>query len=327
MTNANPVTRTVAVDEAGLRLDAFLAKQPEVGSRGYARQLLDGGRVTVGDAPARPSRVLTAGDVVNFAPHPARRADPLSPGLPLPELRILYEDAWLCAIDKPVGIAAHPPEDRSVRAHTVASWARERFGELPAAVDGRPGIVHRLDRDTSGVMVLAKTQAAFDDLRAQWKMRTVEKEYRCIVFGEPRFQSDWIERNIAPDPARPDRMIVVDEGGREASTYYEVAERFRGFAHVLCRPKTGRTHQIRVHMTAIGHSLVGDPVYRSRSRQHEALPDAAPDPRRQCLHARRLSLLHPETREPVAFEAPLPADLQDLLAWLRTHRDSSGPAR
>lgn len=311
------VTRIVEPTEAGVRLDLFLARQSEVGSRGYARQLLDAGRVTVNAEPARPSRLLGPGDVVAYTLDATRRADPLDPGLPMPEVRVLHEDAWLCVIDKPVGLAAHPTEDRSFRAHTVASWARARFGELPAAVDDRPGIVHRLDRDTSGVMVIAKTLAAFDDLRAQWKERTVEKEYRCIVFGEPRFQSDWIERNIAPDPAKPDRMVTVDEGGREASTYYEVLERFRGFAHVLCRPKTGRTHQIRVHMTAIGHSLVGDPVYRSRIRQHDMLPAAAPHPRRQCLHARRLALLHPGTREPMAFEAPLPTDMQSLLDWLR----------
>jgi len=313
------VQRTVAPSEAGQRLDVFLARQPEIGSRGHARQLLDGGRVTVGGVPARPSRLLVTGEVVVFERDASRSADPLDPGLPMPDVRVLYEDASLCVIDKPVGLAAHPTEDRSFRAHTVASWARARFGELPAAVDDRPGIVHRLDRDTSGVMVVAKTLTAFDDLRAQWKERTVEKEYRCIVFGVPRFQSDWIERNIAPDPAKPDRMVTVDEGGREASTYYEVLERFRGFAHVLCRPKTGRTHQIRVHMTAIGHSLVGDPVYRSRIRQHESLPAAAPSPRRQCLHARRLAFLHPETREPVGFEAPLPPDMQTLLDWLRRY--------
>jgi 23S rRNA pseudouridine1911/1915/1917 synthase len=154
-------------------------------------------------------------------------------------------------------------------------------------------------------------------LRQQWKDRAVAKEYRCVVFGEPRFQSDWIERAIASDPKHPDRMTVVDEGGRESSTFYEVVERLGGFAHVRCVPKTGRTHQIRVHMTSIGHSLVGDRVYRSRLRQHDALPPGAPDPRRQCLHAFRLEFTHPATQEALRFEAPLPADMSALLAWLR----------
>jgi 23S rRNA pseudouridine1911/1915/1917 synthase len=172
-------------------------------------------------------------------------------------------------------------------------------------------------------MVIAKTEVAMEFLRLQWKERVVEKEYRAVVFGEPRFQSDWIEKAIAPDPRHPDRMTVVDEGGRASSTYYEIVERFAGFAHVRCLPKTGRTHQIRVHLTSIGHSLVGDRVYRSRSRQHDALPAEAPDPRRQCLHALALELPHPVTQERMRFEAPLPADIAALLAWLRAHH----PAR
>lgn len=314
-------SRTVAPTDAGTRLDAFLARQPEVRGRSMARRLLDRGCVAVQGRVARPSLMLEAGAVVEVQLPPDVREDPLAPDLPLPEVPLLYDDPWLCVIDKPPGLAAHPPEDRSVRAHTVASWALARFGPLPSPEDTeRPGIVHRLDRDTSGVMVIAKTQAALDALRAQWKARTVEKTYRCVVFGVPRFQSDWIERAIAPDPRHPDRMTVVDEGGREAQTYYEVVERFDGFADVRCRPRTGRTHQIRVHMTSIGHSLVGDRVYRSRSRQHERLPAHAPDPGRQCLHAQRLALLHPGTEEPLEFEAPLPADLRRLLEWLRAHR-------
>ena len=199
-----------------------------------------------------------------------------------------------------------------------------RFEGLPTVPDAeRPGIVHRLDRDTSGVMLVAKSQVAFDFLRAQFRDRTAEKEYRCIVYGEPRFQSDWIDRAIATDPKHPDRMAVVTEGGRDSSTYYEILERFDGFCHVLCRPKTGRTHQIRVHMTSIGHSLVGDRVYRSRRRQHDRLPEGAPDPGRHCLHARQLTVPHPVTQQPLTIEAPMPRDLEQLLAWLREHR----PAR
>ncbi|HEX5052011.1 MAG TPA: RluA family pseudouridine synthase [Planctomycetota bacterium] len=310
-----------------MRLDVFLSGQPEVAGRPLARRLVELGKVTVGGRPARPGLSLRADEVVAFEVEPQAPFDPLAPDLPLPEIPVLYEDDWLCAIDKPVGIAAHPPEQRRLRAHTVASWARARFGDLPSPPgENRPGIVHRLDRDTSGVMLLARTGAAMEYLRAQFRARTAAKEYRCIVFGEPRFQSDWIERPIATDARHPERMAVVDEGGRESSTYYEVVERFDGFAHVLCRPKTGRTHQIRVHMTSIGHSLVGDRTYRSRNRQHDALPPGAPDPGRQCLHAMRLSLPHPATHELVEFEAPLPGDMQRLLSWLRTNR-APGAAR
>jgi 23S rRNA pseudouridine1911/1915/1917 synthase len=316
-----PFLRTVPPDGGGQRLDVFLALQPEVGSRTAARRLLDRGLVTVGGRAVRAGTFVAPGDEIAFEVLADALADALAPDLPMPDVRVLYDDPALCAIDKPAGLAAHPPEDRSVVAHTVASWARARFGDLPTAPDvERPGIVHRLDRDTTGVMVIAKTEPAMEFLRTQWKERTVEKEYRAIVFGEPRFHSDWIERAIASDPAKPDRMTVVDEGGRASSTFWEVVERFAGFAHVRCLPRTGRTHQIRVHMTSIGHSLVGDRVYRSRSRQHAALPPGAPDPRRQCLHALALELPHPVTLERLRFEAPLPADMTALLEWLRRER-------
>ncbi len=318
---AEPITRTVTAPDAGVRLDVFLARQAEVGSRTVARRLLDEGMVTVAGRRARAGGFLVADDVVQFRVLADLLRDPLAPDLPLPEVTLLYDDPWFCVIDKPAGLAAHPPEDKDFVQHTVASWARARFGELPSAPDVvRPGIVHRLDRDTTGVMVVAKNEVAMVDLRQQWKDRAVQKQYRCVVFGEPRFQSDWIERPIATDPRHPDRMTVVDEGGRESSTFYEVVERFRGFAHVRCEPKTGRTHQIRVHMTSIGHSLVGDRVYRSRLRQNDALPPGAPSPGRQCLHAHRLTLVHPATREPMVFEAPLPPDFEALLAWLRRER-------
>ncbi|MEO6596040.1 MAG: RluA family pseudouridine synthase [Planctomycetota bacterium] len=320
--------RTVSPAESGIRLDLFLSNQAEVAGRSLARRLVELGKVTVGGRAARPGHFLQAEEVVAFEVEPQAPFDALAPDLPLPEVPVLYEDQWLCAIDKPVGLAAHPPESHQVRAHTVASWAQARFGELPSPPDAqRPGIVHRLDRDTSGVMVLAKTVAAMDYLRAQFKARTVAKEYRCIVLGEPRFQSDWIERPIGTDPRHPERMAVVEQGGRESSTYYEVVERFAGFAHVLCRPTTGRTHQIRVHMTSVGHSLVGDRTYRSRTRQHDVLPSEAPNPGRQCLHAMRLTLPHPETHELIEFEAPMPGDMQRLLSWLRTKRPAgTGPS-
>lgn len=318
-------TRVATAAELGQRVDAFLAAQPEVGSRSAARRLLDAGLVTVSGLRAKPATTLVPGDEVRFQVLVDALRDPLAPDLPLPDVRVLFDDAAVCVIDKPAGLAAHPPEDPSVVAHTVASWARARFGDLPSPPDvDRPGIVHRLDRDTTGVMVIAKTDVAMEALRLQWKERLVEKEYRCVVYGEPRFQSDWIERAIASDPRHPDRMTTVDEGGRESSTFYEVLERFGGFAHVRCLPKTGRTHQIRVHMTAIGHSLVGDKVYRSAKRQHDRLPPGAPPMPRQALHARSLAFAHPVTQERLRLEAPMPEDMNRLLAWLRAQ---AGPGR
>ncbi|MFM1874095.1 MAG: hypothetical protein RL398_3517, partial [Planctomycetota bacterium] len=253
-TGREPIRRLVTPTTAGVRLDVFLAQQPEVANRSRARDLIDAGLVEVPGQKLKAGLFMEAGFEVHFRLAEAVTYDPLQPAGAPPEVRILYEDACLVAIDKPVGLAAHPPEDKRFREHTVASWAKARYGDLPYADDERrPGIVHRLDRETSGVMLLAKTAQALDFLKAQFRARTAQKEYRCIVYGEPRFQSDWIEKAIGTDPRHPDRMTTLDEGGRESSTYFEVLERFGGFAHVRCLPKTGRTHQIRVHMTAIGH--------------------------------------------------------------------------
>ncbi|GAB4139338.1 MAG: 23S rRNA pseudouridine(1911/1915/1917) synthase RluD [Planctomycetota bacterium] len=314
------IARLVPIEMAGERLDVFLARQPEVGSRARARFLIEGGHVKVPGARVRPGLFLEAGHEVLF-----RQVDPpvqdrlAGDGTEPPDMPVLYADDAIAVVDKPAGISSHPPEDRDFRGHTVAGIARTLFGDLPAlSGPDRPGIVHRLDRETSGVMVLARTESAFHALRAQFKNREVEKEYRCICYGEARFLSDHIERAIAPDPRRPDRMTVVEEGGRASNTYYEVLERFSGFTYFRCMPKTGRTHQIRVHLTSIGHSLIGDKTYRSRRAQHRSLPEGAPDPGRQCLHAFRIAFRHPMTQDRVEFEAPLPEDMEALLAFLRT---------
>ena len=319
MADNEPLHRIVPARDSGVRLDVFLAGQKEIPNRSQARRMIDLGLVEIeGAQRVRPGLNLDAETSVKFTLEPHVDVDVLAPDLPVPEIDLLYDDPDMCAINKPVGIAAHPPDGRHRPAHTVASWARARFGELPTVPDAeRPGIVHRLDRETSGVMLIAKSQVAFEFLKTQFRERTAEKEYRCIVYGEPRFHSDWIEHNIGADSKHPERMAVVTDGGRESSTFYEVIEQFEGFAHVMCRPKTGRTHQIRVHMTSIGHSLVGDRVYRSRRQQQRSIPEGAPDPGRHCLHALRLKVPHPLTHEPLMIESPMAADMELLLAWLR----------
>lgn len=316
------LSRRVGEDEAGIRLDVFLARQPEIASRSRAKELVQGGRVRVGGVPVtRAGLNLTADQHVEFDPLEVQEPDPLGdPGTPPPEVRVLYRDEWIAAIAKPAGLPAHRPEDRHWRGHSVASVARALFGALPElSGSDRPGIVHRLDRDTTGVMLVALTEPAFHNLRAQFAARSVRKEYRCIAHGVSRFDSDWVERSIGTDPNHPDRMAVVATG-REASTYYEVLERFAGFTHFRCLPKSGRTHQIRVHMAAVGHSLVGDRLYRPRRAQLEVLPPDAPDPGRHCLHALRLQVAHPCTGEELEFEAPMPDDMAALLRWLREQR-------
>jgi 23S rRNA pseudouridine1911/1915/1917 synthase len=289
------------------------------------KELTRAGGVLLGGAPAKAGNTVHPGQIVTVDPAavPATREVPAPAPAPVPvEFGVLYEDAQVIVIGKPPGLSVHRPEGRRGDGSiNLADLAVERFGPLSlAGGEDRPGIVHRLDRETSGVMVLARTDEAMHFLKAQFRARTVEKEYRAITFGVPRFDSDWIDRNLAPNPQRGDRMIVVQEGGREAQTYYEVVERFDGFSHLRCRPKTGRTHQIRVHLQSIGHSLVADRLYRSRNVQGRTMPQDAPVPDRHALHARMLAFDHPVTRERLVFEAPIPADLEALLAWLREAR-------
>jgi 23S rRNA pseudouridine1911/1915/1917 synthase len=315
--------RIVADAERGLRLDQFLARQPEVASRSRARDLIDLGKAQVTGHKLMPSLELFPGMEVRFDPSVLPSLDKLKGGgdTPPPVLTVLHADDAIVVIDKPAGLVSHPPEGKSFRGHSVAGAAQAQFGTMPSlAGDDRPGVVHRLDRETSGVMLLARTEDAFRSLRDQWQQREVEKEYRCLSFGVARFDTDWIEREIATDLRHPERMTVVEDGGREASTYYEVVERFAGFTHFRCLPKTGRTHQIRVHMTSIGHSLVGDRVYKSRRAQQERWPEAAPQMARQALHALRLRIAHPTTGERMEFVAPMPQDMQAALDWLRKQK-------
>ncbi|MEQ1631294.1 MAG: RluA family pseudouridine synthase [Planctomycetota bacterium] len=315
--------RNVTPADLGLRLDQFLARQPEVGSRSRAKDLIDHGKVQVPGQKIRAGLELQVGLDVHFDPSGLPSLDRLQGdgAVPPPVLSVLHIDEWIVVIDKPAGLVSHPPEGRSFAGHSVASAAQAQFGVMPSlAGDDRPGVVHRLDKETSGVMLLARTEAAFHALREQWQARDVDKEYRCISFGVSRFDTDWIEREIATDARHPERMTVVENGGREASTYYEVVERFAGFTHFRCLPKTGRTHQIRVHMTSIGHSLVGDRLYRSRRAQSERWPEGAPLLERHALHAVRLRIEHPGTGAPMEFTAPMPSDMQNALAWLQQHR-------
>lgn len=322
----SPLVLVVRSADVGVRLDVFLARVPELPSRSRAKALVQQGRVLVDGRRTKPGAVLEPGQVVSvdLAPRPEDAAPAVDPGSWGYDLPVLYNDPLFVAVNKPAGLASHPPPNPRDVVPNVAALAEHRFGPLaPAAGEDRHGIVHRLDRETSGVMLLARTDPALLALQAQFRARTVRKEYRAVVFGVPRFDSDWIERRIDVHPKQADKMVIAQDGGKEASTFYEVVERFDGFAHVRCRPLTGRTHQIRVHLTSIGHSLVGDRVYVSRNAQHRELPDGAPDPGRHCLHARSLTVCHPHTGEELTFEAPLPRDFEVLLGWLRSAR----PAR
>lgn len=299
----------------GLRLDkALRALLPDL-SRSYLRDLVELRQVRVGGrVETKPRYLCQRGEELRVRLAPRREEE----GPPPPNFRVLHEDPSILVIAKPAGLPVHRNE--GVRRHTVADYAQRDFGLLPALQGAeRPGIIHRLDKDTSGVMVLARTPEAFHAIRDQFRSRTVGKEYRAIVLGELRFDSEWIEKPIGRDPARPTRMSVMEEGGRESATYVEPVERFRGFTHVRCLPKTGRTHQIRVHLSSSGHPIVGDNVYRTQ-RWKQLLPPEAPPVARQLLHAYALEFAHPATGRRVRFIEEPPEDFERFLVFLRRAR-------
>jgi 23S rRNA pseudouridine1911/1915/1917 synthase len=312
----------VPPEQAGLRLDRFLAAQlPEV-SRTRIQAWIGEGAVRVDDVPAsKAGTPVAAGARIELA---AREAD--SQRVEEPAGRVLsrvFVDEHLIVVDKPPGMLAHPTS--TLRGATVSELAQREFGLLPSLQGkDRPGIVHRLDAGTSGLLVLARTAEAFAGLQRQFRARTVEKTYTAIVHNEPRFDSDWIEAALDRNPNAPQRRMVVETGeGRSSSTFYSVRERLRGFAVLDCRPKTGRTHQIRVHLMHIGLPIVGDRQYKHHGPLRVPLAKSAPQLSRQALHAAKLEFDHPATGERVTFEAPLPEDMAALLAWLRAHQPAT----
>ena len=309
---STPRTFAVPAALAGERLDRALVELLEGAvSRTRAQELIRDGAVHVDGAPAaRAAQLLEAGQTIEIRDVPRareRRGGPMSGGP-----RIVFEDEHLVVVDKPAGQLAHPTT--VVRGGTVSEWAVERYGSLPSPQgEDRPGIVHRLDADTSGLLVLARTAAAAEALVAAFRARTVEKRYLALVVGDPRFDSDWITAPLGR-AGRADR-VTVQADGRPAETFYQVQERFGRFALLECRPKTGRTHQIRVHLASIGHPLVGDRVYPGRV--HTPLPKEGPSAARHLLHAAGLRFEHPVSGVELAFECEVPADFRAWLEWLR----------
>jgi 23S rRNA pseudouridine1911/1915/1917 synthase len=308
-------TFRVPAELAGGRLDrvltAFLAG--ELSRARIQEWIRDGGVRVDGQTVERPAEIVEEGQTIELVE--VARARVRAGGPQGAELVVLFEDEHLAVIDKPAGQLAHPTS--VVRGGTVSELAESRWGALPAPQgQDRPGIVHRLDADTSGLLVIARSAAAAEALVEAFRARAVEKRYLALVHGDPRFDSDWITSPIGRSDRRSDRMRVLPAGeGRAAETFYRVLERFALFTLLECRPATGRTHQIRVHLASIEHAIVGDRVYPGRVRR--PLPAAAPPLARHLLHASGLRFAHPVTAAELAFESPVPADFDAWLAWLR----------
>lgn len=313
-TTPRKVRLTAPQELGGVRLDKLLAGLLEGTPRTRIREMVEDGRVRVGESVVRrPSHPVPPGAELLVELCERDRTRPGgAPGL---DLCVLFEDEHVAVVDKPAGVVAHPSS--TVRGGTVSELAVARFGPLPTVQgEDRPGIVHRLDKETSGALIVARSEAAATALVEAFRAGRVEKEYAALVHGDPRFDNDWITAPIARSERTGDRMSVVAEGqGRAAETSYSVLERFGDLALLSCSPKTGRTHQIRVHLAHIGHTVVGDTLYRHRRRF--ALPDGLPRPKRHMLHARRLAFEHPVLGGRVEVEAPVPADLEEVLRFLR----------
>ena len=287
----------VPAGAAGERLDRFLASLPEVGSRAAAERLVEEGTVLVDGTQRLKSYRLEGGEELELEVAKSAPAELQAEELPL---RIAYEDAHVLVVDKPAGIVVHPSPGHATGTMVQGLLGRTAGGEN----EDRPGIVHRLDRDTSGLLVVARTEEAYGRLQEQVRNRELERRYKALVRGRPRSRRGRIEAPIGRDRHDPTRQSLDTETPREAVTHFEVEQLLAKHALLDVRLETGRTHQIRVHLAAIDLPVVGDPVYGIADEQLK----------RQFLHAWRLAFPHPVTGELVEVESPLPSELQSALA-------------
>lgn len=295
------------------RLDTFLRAHFPAVSRGAIQRLMAEGHIRVDGREVKPTHTPRAGETVQVTWPEARSAEAQPEPIPL---TILFEDEILLVLNKPAGLVVHPAAGNEE--HTlVNALLHHCAGEL-SGIGGvaRPGIVHRLDKETSGCLVVAKSDEAHLALAAQFASRKVEKTYHGIFCGEIAHARGEIRASIARHPSHRKRMAVVEGVGRDAHTTYRVLEKLRGATLASISLHTGRTHQIRVHFQFIGHPLVGDETYGQRQNAHLAEVSGYTAPR-QMLHAFRLAFIHPRSAKRVAFEAPIPADFEDALAALR----------
>ncbi len=318
---------TASDADAGMRLDRFIAERLGVISRSRAKTLIEAGvvRLDASDnpvtltAPATPVRAGVSYIVTVPGAEPPR---PVGQAIPL---TVLHEDADILVLDKPAGLVVHPAPGN--RDGTLVNALIAHCGDSLVGIgaERRPGIVHRLDKDTSGLMVVAKTEVAHTLLSAAFAAREIDRAYYALCWGSPTQPEGEIEGAIGRDPRDRKRMALVSRGGKSALTRYRVERQFgAACALLVCRLATGRTHQIRVHLGAIGHPLVGDPVYLRRIPAAATMVQAPVrqtllDFPRQALHAYRLGFHHPRSGKKIVFETEPPADLAGLISLLDTH--------
>lgn len=306
---------TIVASEAAERLDTYMAARLPGITRSQARRLILDHRVTVNDAACKPGQPIHPADVIHTQ-LPGEPGPPQAEHIPV---AIIYEDRNIVVVDKPPGMVVHPAPGHNQ--HTLVNSLLNSYPDICCGEVHRPGIVHRLDKDTSGLVVVARHAEAKDWLVGQFKEGAVHKGYLALVTGDIP-DGGTVDAPIGRHPIHRKRMAVVP-GGKNALTHYAPIERFGNFTLLDVHPVTGRTHQIRVHLASIGHPVVGDRTYGQRAKWH----DLEPALRRHFLHAAALTLQPNASREPFTFTSPLPQDLQNVLQLLRAHTRSNESCR
>ncbi len=297
-------------DIPGERLDAFLARCVENLSRSGAQRLLEEGCVLKNGKPGKKNDKLSVGDTIHVTIPEPKEVDIVPKEIPLD---IVYEDGDVLVLNKPKGLVVHPAAGH--QDDTLVNGLLHAMGESLSGINGelRPGIVHRIDKDTSGLLAVAKNDHAHTFLASQLKDHTMARTYEAIVCGSFREDSGTVNAPIGRHPSDRKKMCVTARNSKEAVTHWEVIRRYRGYTHIRCRLETGRTHQIRVHMAHIGHPILGDTVYGHKK------PELGQDS--QCLHAGALCFRHPRDGRPVMVFAPLPEYFQQVLVKLEKMGD------
>ena len=294
---------TLTAEQSGERLDAFLAANVEDLTRSAAQKLMEKGAVTIAGRPVKKNEKTAPGMVIEVELPDPEPIDVVPQDIPLD---VVYEDSDVIVINKPVGLVVHPAPGHPDG--TLVNALLYHCGDSLSGINGqlRPGIVHRIDRDTSGLIIAAKNDKAHLALAEQLQDHSLARVYEAVVHGNFREDEGTVDAPIGRHPIDRKKMAIDRKDGRRAVTHWTVLGRYNGFTHIQCRLETGRTHQIRVHMASIGHPLVGDPVYGGARKSLPGLVG-------QALHARKLRFVHPSTQELVEVECPLPAWFEKVL--------------